>query len=70
MKMDSRIAGLEGIALSAKAPPAGQGDKKVFCPRGSLQPIEKAQNGQGNPRKSKLFSLIHFAPAWLGFAGF
>src|SRR5215469_4659296 len=27
---------------------------------GSAQPFEKAQNGQGNPRKSKPFPLIDF----------
>jgi hypothetical protein len=44
--------------------------KRIFCHRGSLQPIERAQFGQGNPRKSKLFSLIFFERAWRDFAGF
>jgi hypothetical protein len=39
-------------------------------PRGSAQPSEKARFGQGNQRKSKLFSWFSFAPAWPGFAGF
>jgi hypothetical protein len=26
---------------------------KIFCPRGSAQAFEKAQSGQGNPRKTK-----------------
>jgi len=37
---------------------------------GSAQPFEKAQNGQGNQRKSKPFPWIDFDPAWLDFAGF
>jgi hypothetical protein len=44
--------------------------KRIFWPRGSAQPPEKAQFGQGNPRKSKPFSLIHFAWSQPGFAGF
>jgi hypothetical protein len=44
--------------------------QKDFCPSGSPQPFEKAQNRQGSPRKSKPFSLICFVPAWPGFAGF
>jgi hypothetical protein len=32
--------------------------------------LEKAQNRKGNPSKSKLFSLLGFARAWPGFAGF
>jgi hypothetical protein len=35
-----------------------------------VQPIEKAQNGQGNTRKSKPFPLIFFAGAWADLAGF
>jgi hypothetical protein len=42
----------------------------IFCPGGSAQPLEKAQFGQENPRKSKAFSLIHFVWAGPGFAGF
>jgi hypothetical protein len=44
--------------------------EKIFLPQGSLQPLERAQFGQGNPRKSKLFSLIFFGLAWRDFAGF
>jgi len=36
----------------------------------SAQPIGKAHFGQGNPRKSKPFSLIFFGLAWLDLAGF
>jgi hypothetical protein len=43
---------------------------KDFCPGGSAQPLEKAQNGQGIPRKSEGFSFIRFAWAWVGLAGF
>jgi hypothetical protein len=49
-------------------PPKPANEEK--WPRGSAQPIEKAQFRQENPRKSKLFSLIGFARAWPGFAGF
>jgi hypothetical protein len=48
----------------------GNGGKKVFLPWGSGQPIEKVQSGQGNPRKSKPFSLILCARIWPGLAGF
>jgi hypothetical protein len=37
---------------------------------GPAQPLEKAQNGQGNQRKSKPFPLIFLGQAWLDFAGF
>jgi hypothetical protein len=36
--------------------------RTFFWPGGSAQPVEKAQSRQGNPRKSKPFSLIFFAP--------
>jgi hypothetical protein len=39
-------------------------------PGGSAQPLEMAQNGQGNPRKSKPFPWIDFDPAWPDLAGF
>jgi hypothetical protein len=48
----------------------GKEREKIFLARGSAQPIEKAQFGQGNPSKSKLFSLIFFGRAWPDFAGF
>jgi hypothetical protein len=35
---------------------------KRFFALGSAQPIEKARSRQENPRKSKPFSLISFAP--------
>jgi hypothetical protein len=44
--------------------------RKIFCPGGSAQPLQKAHFGQENPRKSKLFSLILFGQAWPGLAGF
>jgi hypothetical protein len=43
---------------------------KEKSPGGSAQPLEKAQNGQGNPRKSKPFPWIDFDPAWPDLAGF
>ncbi|MGB3581949.1 MAG: hypothetical protein WBA40_12680, partial [Roseiarcus sp.] len=43
---------------------------KKKSPGGSAQPLEKAQNGQGNQRKSKPFPWIDFDPAWPHFAGF
>jgi hypothetical protein len=39
-------------------------------PGGSAQAVEKARFGKENPRKSKLFSLIFFAQALPGLAGF
>jgi hypothetical protein len=43
--------------------------KRLFCPRGQ-RTIEKAHFRQGNPRKSKPFSLMDFARRWPGFARF
>jgi hypothetical protein len=57
-------------ALGAKTNGGGKNRKNIFSPRGSVQPIEKAQSGQGNPRDSKLFPLISFDFFWLGMAGF
>jgi hypothetical protein len=54
---------------SAKMTPTF-GEEKDFWPGGSPQPLEKAQNRKGNPRKSKPFSLIVLVRAWPGFAGF
>jgi hypothetical protein len=48
----------------------GKEREKDFLAWGSAQPIEKAQSRQGNPRQSKLFSLIFFARPWPDFAGF
>jgi hypothetical protein len=42
--------------------------RKKFRLGGSAQPFEKARSGQGNPRKSKPFSWIFFAPPLPGFA--
>jgi hypothetical protein len=44
--------------------------EKFFRSRGSAQAIEMVYFGKGNPRKSKLFSLIDFARAWPDFAQF
>jgi hypothetical protein len=44
--------------------------QKKFSPEGSAQPPEKAQFGQGNQRKSKLFSLISLARLGPGLARF
>jgi hypothetical protein len=46
------------------------GRKKKKSAWGVSEPFEKARFGRDNPRKSKPFPLIFFAPAWLGFAGF
>jgi hypothetical protein len=37
---------------------------------GLAQPIEKAHFGQGNPRKSKLYSWKNLAESGVGLAGF
>jgi len=39
----------------AKANGLKKSGERIFCPRGSAQPIEKAQFRKGNPRKSKPF---------------
>jgi hypothetical protein len=46
----------------------GLAPKEKKAARGSVQVIEKARNGQENPRKSKHFPLIHLARIWLGLA--
>jgi hypothetical protein len=51
---------------TAPRPRPPEEQRKIFCPRGSPQHIEKAQNRQGNQRKSKPFSLISFARIWAG----
>jgi hypothetical protein len=67
--MGWKIERVDGLASSEGL--GDPGDKKdSFCPGGSAQPIEKAQNGQGNTRKSKPFPLIFFAGAWADLAGF
>jgi hypothetical protein len=49
--------------------PAQRGEEKM--PRGSAQPLEKAQNGQENPSKSKaFFPLIVLARIWPGLGKF
>jgi hypothetical protein len=45
-------------------------DDKEKMPEGSAQPIEKADSGEANPRKSKLFPWRNLAGAWAGLAGF
>jgi hypothetical protein len=40
----------------------GRARRMIFLPGGSAQLIEKARSRQENPRKSKPFSLIFFAP--------
>jgi hypothetical protein len=47
-----------GLSMQLAAKGAGED----FSGLGSAQPVEKAQSRQGNPRKSKPFSLIFFAP--------
>jgi hypothetical protein len=44
--------------------------RKIFCPRVSAQPLEKAHFRQGNPRKSKPNILLDFARLSPGLAGF
>jgi hypothetical protein len=53
------------MALSLKLPPTRE--QKKFLPQGSPQLIEKAQERQGNSRKSEPFSLIYFARTWVDF---
>jgi hypothetical protein len=69
-KMDWTIERVDGLASSAKASATQETRKILFCLGGSLQPTEKAQNRQGNTRKSKPFPLIFFAGAWADLAGF
>jgi hypothetical protein len=40
--------------------------RKIFCPGGSRQPIEKAQFRQENPRKSKPFFFDFLGPDLAG----
>jgi hypothetical protein len=47
-----------------------RGAEDIFRARGSAQVLEKAQFGQGNPRKTEPFSWIVFARAWPGLAEF
>jgi hypothetical protein len=47
-----------------------RGAEEYFRARGSAQVIEKARNGQGNPRKTGPFSWIVFARAWPDLAEF
>ena len=42
--------------------------QKIFGARGSAQALEKARFGQENGRKTKPFSLMGLAQAWLDFA--
>jgi hypothetical protein len=44
---DSSLPGAEGPSGKEKD------GEKIFSPWGSAQPLEKAQSGQENPRKSK-----------------
>jgi hypothetical protein len=48
----------------------GTAAEKNFFARGSAQGIEKARFGEGSQRKSKVLSLIFFAQALPGLAGF
>src|SRR5580658_1091688 len=61
------------VALDRTVVPLSTGDqasKRKKAPGGSPQVLEKAGFGQGNARKSKLFSWMFFGLAWLDFAGF
>src|SRR5271154_1183367 len=44
--------------------------QRYFWARGSAQVLEKAQFGQGNPRKTEPFSWIVFTRAWPDLAEF
>jgi hypothetical protein len=56
--------------LRLSASERGEESRKYFRGRGSAQVLEKAQNGQGNPRKTEHFPLMDFAQAWLDLAKF
>jgi hypothetical protein len=58
-KMDWTIERVDGLASSAKASATQETRRILFAPGGSAQPIEKAQNGQGNTRKSKPWGQTH-----------
>jgi hypothetical protein len=55
---------------AALKPAAAEGKKEGHSGQRSLQPSEKAQFGEENPRKSGLFPLLPLAVPWLGLAGF
>jgi hypothetical protein len=56
--------------LQLGASERGERSRKYFSARGSAQLLEKAQFGQGNPRKTKPFSWELFARAWPDLAEF
>jgi hypothetical protein len=61
---------IKTLTLGATTEAAFAAAKRKKVPGGSAEPFEKARFGRENPRKSKLFPLIFFGPAWPGFAGF
>ena len=58
------------MPLQLDASERGESGRKYFRARGFAQVIDKAQFGQGNPRKTKPFSWIGFAQAWPDLAEF
>jgi hypothetical protein len=67
--MDWTIERVDGLASSAKASATQETRKILFASGGSVQPIEKAQNGQGK-RKCREIQAFSFAGAWADLAGF
>src|SRR5271163_4999567 len=58
------------MPLQLCASERGERSRKYFRARGSAQVIDKAQFGQGNPRKTEPFSWIVFTRAWPDLAEF
>jgi hypothetical protein len=58
------------VPLQLSASVRGKTSQEYFRARGSAQVLEKAQNGQGNPRKTEPFSWELFARAWPDLAEF
>src|SRR5271163_5010009 len=58
------------MPLQIGASERGEGSRRYFRARGSAQVLEKAQFGQGNPRKTEPFSWIVFTRAWPDLAEF
>jgi hypothetical protein len=55
------LGGRSKRALGRLGPPAKKGERKNFYAGGVAVPNENARFREGNPRKSKAFSLIFFA---------
>jgi hypothetical protein len=59
-----------GTPLQLGGSERGDRSRKYFRAGGSAQVLEKAQFGQGNPRKTKPFFLGILCSAWLDLAEF